>query len=168
MLLAAHQCRGVAISLLLGALLSSPATATDDIVGPGSVLDGDTIEVHGVRIRLEGVDAPETGQLCQEGGKSWHCGLQATLALAEKIEGRTLACRPVGTDRYGRTLAVCFIGREDLNAWLVAEGWALAYRAYSSAYVGDESIAQREHRGIWRGDFVPPWEWRARQRSLQR
>ena len=64
-----------------------------------------------------------------------------------------------GTDRYGRTLAICTVGGLDVNAWLVSEGWALAYRRYSLAYVALEEAAQAAQRGMWRGRFVPPWEW---------
>ena len=52
----------------------------------------------------------------------------------------------------------------DVNAWLVAEGWALAYRRYSDAYVEQESEARRSRRGMWRGEFVSPWEWRQGKR----
>lgn len=134
------------------------------MIGQASVIDGDTIEIHGVRIRLHGIDAPEGRQLCFEDGKPWRCGQQAALALADKLARRTVTCQPRRTDRYARTLATCFIGRENVNAWLVAEGWALAYRAYSTRYVADEATARKEHRGIWRGTFEPPWIWRERNR----
>jgi len=155
--------RGVAWAVV--SLLVFPAAAAEPLVGQATVIDGDTIEIHAVRIRLQGIDAPETRQPCYTNGKPWRCGQQAALALADKVAGRTVSCRPNGADRYGRPLAVCFIGREDVNAWLVSEGWALAYRAYSTAYVGEEEVARRGHRGIWRGDFEPPWEWRQRNRD---
>ena len=64
-------------------------------------------------------------------------------------------------DRYGRIVAVCYLGHQDLNQWMVKEGWALAFRSYSLDYVTAEDEARTAKRGIWRGDFEPPWEWRA-------
>lgn len=58
-------------------------------------------------------------------------------------------------------VAACYLEGEDLGAWLVCEGWALAYRRYSTAYVADEERARAARRGMWEGEFVPPWEWRA-------
>jgi len=128
--------------------------------GIASVIDGDTIELHGTRIRLIGIDAPESRQLCQRNGEPWRCGQAAALALADHIEGKTLDCRPDGEDRYGRTLAVCFLGSEDLNGWLVEQGWALAYRHYSTVYVGQESRAEAANAGVWSAEFEMPWDWR--------
>ena len=67
-------------------------------------------------------------------------------------------------DRYGRVVAVCRAAGEDLNAWMVSQGWALAYRQYSRDYVGEEADARAARRGIWRGDFVEPWDWRPGER----
>jgi len=59
-------------------------------------------------------------------------------------------------DQYGRIVAVCSAGGEDLNAWMVRQGWALAYRHYSTAYVADEDAAHLAGAGIWRGTFDAP------------
>jgi len=75
--------------------------------------------------------------------------------------GRSVACEGRDIDRYGRIVAVCRAGSEDLNAWMVSEGWALAYRYYSLDYVSQEDRARAAGRGLWRGEFTPPWEWRA-------
>jgi hypothetical protein len=61
---------------------------------------------------------------------------------------------------------VCQAGGEDLNAWLVSLGWALAYRHYSIAYVGEEDAARASHLGIWRGSFTAPWDWRRGDRAV--
>lgn len=154
------------INLLFLASLGSgsvSAAAEPSLTGTPSVIDADTLELHGTRVRLEGVDAPEGHQTCLLNGNPWRCGQAAALALADHIGGRALNCKGQETDRYGRTLAVCWLGSEDLNAWLVAEGWALAYRRYSSAYVGQERAAQQAKRGIWASVFVPPWVWRKNQ-----
>ena len=150
------------IFVLLLAALASVAHA--DVTGRASVIDGDTIEIHGQRIRLFGIDAPESAQLCLAENKRWRCGQQAALALDDKIAGRPVACTEKDRDRYGRIVAVCRLAGEDLNAWLVTEGWALAYRRYSKDYVDEEETASAARKGIWRGTFVPPWNWRRGQR----
>jgi endonuclease YncB( thermonuclease family) len=143
----------------LCALLAAPA-ALADVTGRATVIDGDTIAIRGQRIRLDAIDAPESAQLCEADGQRWRCGQQAALALADQIGTRNVTCRDRGTDRYGRTLAICTLGDLDLNGWMVLEGWALAYRRYSLAYVGLEEGAQAARRGMWRGRFVAPWDWR--------
>ena len=133
-----------------------------DVSGVARVLDGDTIEIGTVRVRLWGVDAPEGRQECLAQGRRWPCGRQATQALAERIDGRPVACEE--RDRDGRIVAVCRHRGNDVNAWLVREGWALAFRRYSTAYVGEESEAKAARRGLWRGEFVQPWDWRRGRR----
>lgn len=130
------------------------------IEGRASVIDGDTIEVHGTRIRLYGIDAPESIQLCYLNGKTNRCGQRAAIALANKIGNHVVTCEPKDRDRYNRVVAVCHAQDTDLNAWMVRNGWALAYRQYSTAYVSDEKQAKQEKVGIWQGNFTPPWEWR--------
>ena len=135
-----------------------------DLSGRARVIDGDTIEIGAVRVRLHGVDAPESAQSCLAGGERWPCGQRATRALAGQIGGRTVACSERARDRYGRIVAGCRHGGRDVNAWLVDRGWALAYRRYSRAYVNEESSARAARKGIWRGEFVPPWDWRRGER----
>ena len=135
-------------------------TIQADVAGRARVIDGDTIEVSSARIRLFGVDAPESAQRCLAGTRRWPCGEQATRALAGRVDGRSVACEERDRDRYGRIVAVCRSDGRDVNAWLVREGWAMAYRRYSAAYVGEEVAAKAAQRGVWRGEFVPPWDWR--------
>ena len=137
------------------------------ITGRASVIDGDTIEIHDTRIRLFGIDAPKSDQSCTARGKTSRCGQQAELALSEKISNQVVECQPKDRDRYGRIVAICEVGGEDVNAWMVAQGWALAYRYYSTDYVNQEERAKTLKIGIWQGEFVPPWEWR-RGNSHQR
>ncbi len=134
------------------------------MAGVASVIDGDTIEVHGQRIRLHGIDAPESRQLCLLDGKPWQCGKDAANALADKIARRSVTCEDLGRDRYKRIIAKCTVAGEDLEKWMVANGWALAYRRYSLDYVDEEADAQAAQRGIWAGEFVKPWEWRRGKR----
>jgi len=135
-----------------------------EIVGKAWVIDGDTIHVARMRIRLLGIDAPESDQTCGDAaGKRWYCGHAATHALIRHLAGHRLRCAASGFDRYRRALAVCTLpDGSDLNAWLVQEGWALAY--HSSLYRNQEAEARAAKRGIWIGSFIPPWEWRHRHR----
>lgn len=131
------------------------------IVGQASVIDGDTIEIHGKRIRLFGIDAPESSQTCKTAdGKEYPCGQQAAHALDNKIRGHTVECRPNSHDQYGRDVAVCFVSGEDINGWMVTQGWAVAYRYFSTDYVGQEGDAANLKRNIWQGPFENPRDWR--------
>ena len=141
-------------------------TIQSDLAGRARVIDGDTIEVGTARIRLFGVDAPESAQSCVAGSRPWPCGRQATQALAGQIDNRSVACEERDRDRYGRIVAVCRHSGHDVNAWLVREGWAMAYRRYSTAYVDEEEAAKAAQRGLWSGEFVPPWDWRRGERLM--
>ncbi len=136
------------------------AAAQSPVVGVASVIDGDTLEIHGQRIRLHGIDAPESGQSCENDGRQYRCGQQAALALADKIGRAPIRCEQRDIDRYKRIVAVCRLGAEDLNGWMVRQGWAIAYRQYSRDYVDDESAAQAAKAGIWAGRFIEPSRWR--------
>jgi endonuclease YncB( thermonuclease family) len=138
-----------------------PRTA---IVGKAWVIDGDTIEIAGTRIRLEGIDAPESDQACSDPqGKPWPCGRAATSELRAHIRSRELTCNARAFDRYRRVLAVCALpDGSDINAWMVRQGWAVAY-GFAKVYHSEEAQAQEARRGIWAGSFTPPSQWRHRQ-----
>lgn len=144
------------------------AIGAETIAGQASVIDGDTIEIHGTRIRLYGIDAPEGGQYCYVGGKPIRCGQRAALTLADKIANHTVTCEPKDRDRYGRIVAVCRAAGEDLNAWMVAEGQAVAYRQYSTDYVPQEQRAKASKRGVWKEGFIFPWDWRRENNNDRR
>ena len=132
-----------------------------DITGKPDIIDGDTIKIAGQRIRLHGIDAPESKQSCTVNGEEWRCGQEATWALARIIENHWVMCREKDIDRYKRIIAICYLDDgTDLNALMVSQGWALAYRRYSMDYVDEEEAARDARVGIWRGEFVEPWEWR--------
>ena len=139
-----------------------PPDLRADIIGRAWVIDGDTIDIAGIRIRLSGIDAPESEQTCTDAGnKAWTCGRTATRQLVAHLAGRPLKCQAAGLDRYHRVLAVCVLpDGSDVNAWMVREGGALAY--YSADYQAEEAEAHADRRGIWSGSFMPPWEWRHR------
>lgn len=146
-------------------LLAFPASAANDIVGIPAVVDGDTLSLGNQKIRLAGIDAPEVGQMCTYKGESYDCGRSAATALITKIGWSQVRCTNAGTDKYGRVLGVCHLGLLDLNMWMVWKGHALAYREYSDAYAVFEEVAKTKQSGIWSGDFIPPWEWRKRERK---
>ena len=155
---------GVAFTIVLAFVMALvPTGARADIAGPASVIDGDTIEIGGQKVRLHGIDAPESAQMCIAESQ-WRCGEQAARALDKKIAGRAVTCAERGRDKDGLILAVCSAGGEDLNAWLVYAGWALAYRQISTDYVPEEQAARAARRGVWRGSILAPWDWRTRHK----
>jgi endonuclease YncB( thermonuclease family) len=134
-----------------------------EIAGRVRAIDGDTIVIRRTHIRLLGIDAPESDQTCADAdNRTWRCGQAATRELIGHIAGQTLACATAGFDRYHRVLATCTLpDGADLNAWMVQQGWALAY--YSDVYRAQEAQAREARRGIWAGTFIPPWVWRHRR-----
>ena len=116
----------VAVSFAI-VLLVAVLPLQAQISGVPSVTDGDTLRIGSQRIRLHDIDAPESKQRCRAGGKTWACGAAATRALRERIVGRPVECAERDRDRYGRIVAVCRVAGEDVNAWMVAQGWAVAW-----------------------------------------
>lgn len=140
--------------------------AQADVTGKAHVVDGDTIRIAGERIRLHGIDAPEMDQRCHTiRGKPYKCGVVARKALSDLLIGRTVKCKGNERDRYGRLIAKCFVEWLDVGEQMVLIGRALAYRKYSTDYVRVENAAKAMKEGMWRGKFVPPWEWRQAQRT---
>ena len=136
-------------------LFAFPVLA-DDITGKPRIIDGDTVEIAGERIRLYGIDALELRQTCWDKRGEFPCGERARFMLELDTKNQEVVCVPRGKDRYGRTLAVCHAGGVDLGWDMVRLGWALAYRRYSMDYVADEKTAKVARKGLWRGEFVPP------------
>jgi len=131
--------------------------------GRAKVVDGDTLRVDDDRVRLFGIDAPESDQSCtRPDGSAWQCGQAATQALETMIVAGRVDCEMRDVDRYGRSVAICQSGSVELNREMVAQGLAVAYREYSRRYVGDERAAREIERGIWATEFVMPQEWRSR------
>jgi endonuclease YncB( thermonuclease family) len=97
-----------------------------DLIGKASIIDGDTLEIHGTRIRLWGIDAPESSQLCRnDESLQYRCGAKAANELDAFIARKTVDCSPVSLDQYGWTEAVCSIVGVDVAEWLVRNGLAL-------------------------------------------
>jgi len=130
-------------------LLCLPFGAAADITGRIAVVDADTIDVGGVRVRLHGIDAPERDQTCEtEHGVPFACGLWAAAQVEAQFAFRTARCTQVDTDRYGRAVATCTVGGDDMGRVLVQEGWAYAFRRYYMAYDLDEKGAAIRDAGL--------------------
>lgn len=146
---------------------TSMALAAPVPQGPVKVVDGDTLHIGDTVIRLHGIDAPERDQHCDSpSGKGWACGTWARSHLQTLVRGARLDCTALDTDRYGRTLARCTVDGADVAARMVADGAAIAYVKYSTAYVGQERAARAAARGIWAaGPHTTPENHRAASRA---
>ncbi len=136
------------------------AVSAGEINGYPKVLDGDSLRIGELEIRLFGIDAPESRQTCNIEGQVWECGRSATRALTEMIGSTTVRCTWRKQDNYARVLATCFSDGANLNGKLVAHGMALAYTHYSDRYLPEQTKARAAAKGLWRSEFIPPWTWR--------
>ena len=147
--------------IIFSILMQTYTLNAETVSGRVTVIDGDTLEMRGQRIRLHGIDAPESGQSCTDkNGMTYRCGQISANQMASYVRGKTVSCNVSDKDRYGRLVAACYVNGEDINERLVREGWALAYTQYSRDYVLSEEEAKRNYSGIWQGRFVEPWKWR--------
>lgn len=133
------------------------------VTGPATVIDGDSLSVNGVSIRLFGIDAPEGKQTCNREGAAWRCGEEAASQLRSLTIGHQVRCEGRGNDAYGRLVAVCSADGFELNKTMVETGWATAFRRYSEDYVGEEARAKAAGLGIWSSSFDLPEAWRLAQ-----
>lgn len=156
---------------LVLALVLLPFPVLADVSGPVCVTDGATISVNGERkgqrcvggskVRLDGIDAPELKQTCRHpNGRDFLCGRYAASFLLDHVQKKVVVCKGDAYDKDGRLLGTCFVGGRNLNALMVREGWALAYRRYSKKYIPEEEAAKAGRKGMWMMKFMPPWEWR--------
>jgi endonuclease YncB( thermonuclease family) len=140
-------------------ILTSPVWAAEPIVS-----DGDTLTVDGTKYRLNGIDAPEFNQVClDEKGQEWNCGLAVRDALAKLIANRAVQCEDKGPDKVhrDRRIGICTFEGMELNKWLVREGWAVNFEPYAKGrFLRDQADAAKNRRGIWKGCFAAPTDWR--------
>ena len=127
--------------VLAAALLTTPVH-THTVSGSAEIIDGDSLSVSGVSVRLFGIDAPEGKQTCNRSGAGWRCGEEAATQLRNLIGGNPVECRGRDIDTYGRTLAVCSVAGIEINSAIVEAGWATAFRIYSQDYVVEETRAR--------------------------
>ncbi|WP_394687241.1 thermonuclease family protein [uncultured Xanthomonas sp.] len=154
--------RGLVLFLVFA---SVPGVAAE-LVGRATVTDGDTLTVAKQRIRLWGIDAPESTQQCTtKDGRSWPCGRRSAAALDGYVLDKTVRCHPKDTDRYGRVVAECFVQGQSVNRWMVRSGWAVAYRQYAKAFIADEADARQHQRNLWQGPFQMPADYRRGKRD---
>jgi endonuclease YncB( thermonuclease family) len=141
--------------------LCGPALAAA-LTGSPQIIDGDTLELAGQRIRLFGIDAPDLDQLCRHGGRDYQCGKVARATLWDLVAGLDVNCAPAAEVPApdGVTAATCSAGEVELNESMVRAGWALADRGATDRYVATEADAKTARRGLWKGEFEPPWAWR--------
>jgi endonuclease YncB( thermonuclease family) len=114
-----------------------------------------------LRIRLQGIDAPEIDQTCGV----WLCGRAAREELRRHIGLGQITCVTDGKDIYGRWLATCSTDAGDIGDWLVRQGLAVAFVRYSTKYVGAEALARAARKGLWASAFEMPWDWRGEHRG---
>jgi endonuclease YncB( thermonuclease family) len=138
-----------------------PAATGAPLEGRARVVDGDSIEIAGHRIRLFGIDAPELHQACRTAaGAAYDCGAAARRALEGLIGGRAVTCTPVGQS-HDRAVALCRANGRDLSEEQVRAGHALELRGFSRGrYSAAEREAQQARRGLWAGSFEEPAQWR--------
>ena len=156
--------------ILFSSIINSAISFEKIIIGKANVTDGDTIKINDQKIRLFGIDAPETKQFCKEVylsflifnfKRDYKCGEKSTIALKKKIQGKNIRCLVQNNkDRYRRNIGICYLKLQDINSWLVKNGHAVAYRRYSKKYVIDEQYAENNKLGIWEGTFMEPEKWR--------
>ncbi len=154
------------LPLTLLALLLPAAAGAAEISGVPKIRDADLVQIGAARIRLGGIDAPSTDQLClNTKGERWACGVAARDELNKRFGGKSWTCQTRATDRRGRTVARCQADGQDIQKWLVSNGWALAFVRLSRDYEADEKAAREARAGMWQGAFIAPWDWRVRNKK---
>ncbi|MFG1464429.1 thermonuclease family protein [Xanthobacter sp. DSM 24535] len=149
-----------AAALLVGlAALAALLTREDEIAGPAFAVDGDTLRILDLRVRLDGIDAPELAQACGPKPGQWPCGAEALHRLERLLDVPLVTCRLRGTDAYGRRIGTCTARGRDVARVMVEEGLALALSG--PAYKAEQDAAHRQGLGIWGGPFQRPADWRA-------
>lgn len=148
------------ITIVFTCMSAHAITAYASISGAPTVIDGDTIKLAQQKIRLHGIDAPETQQDCDTAKLTIPCGHLSSKFLRQLINGQKIICKPKGTDFFNRIIAVCTVNKIDIGKQMVKNGWAFAYLKYSKDYKLDEVHAKQNKKGLWNTKFIYPWKWR--------
>jgi len=156
-----RYAEGMRVLIPLVFLSTAAAQVPATVTGIPTVTDGDTLQIRGVKIRLYGIDAPESSQTCTRGGQTYGCGREAAFALADLVQNKTVTCTKKDVDRYGRLVGICTVGGTEINRWLVSQGWALPYLQYGgSIYSSAAGQAKAAGKGLYAGTFQNPWAYR--------
>jgi micrococcal nuclease len=175
MLRARHVVPILCLLILLPFILHArePVRTEEGIVR--HVADGDTVTLitgtgAKLRIRLYGIDAPETEKINRRTGMvtkpGQPYGEEAHRVLEGKVLHKRITVQILDIDRYHRIVAVLYLGDRDVNREMVRQGFAWAYREYlhapyASEYIEAESEARKDHIGLWQQmNPQPPWEFR--------
>lgn len=141
-------------------LLSVAPSAYADIVGKANVISGDVLDIDGRRIRLDGIMAPVEGQSCRINDRVYDCHRIAATALMDLTIAAVVRCTPKREEPDGILIATCSVDGYDLSEGMAYTGWGLAYPRTGNPYLKFEVGARRAKHGLWRGEFVPPWQWK--------
>ena len=145
---------------------AAPVKTSETIIAQSNdvrTADGDSFAIGARKFRLQGIDAPELKQTClDESGQPWQCGAAAHGALITLLAQPGLICEAQVRDRYNRSLASCATtGTADIGAAQVFAGMAISNEFNGVRDYGNEADeAKTAKRGIWRGSFTDPKEWR--------
>jgi len=158
--------KGFCLALLLLTLGATRTALAADLTGVPKILAANHVSIGSTHIRLLGIDAPSLQQLCLDAkGATWKCGVTARDELIRQAGGRSWTCRGGPTDRRGRVVAKCDVDGQDIQQWLVRQGWALAAPHQPQLYQDDQKQAQAANAGLWQGAFFAPADWRVRRKQ---
>jgi endonuclease YncB( thermonuclease family) len=161
--LALMKAKLIVLALLIVVPIAANAA---DITGVPKIRTGDQVQIGNTKVRLAGIDAPSIDQLCLNNtSERWTCGIAARDELIRHADKKTWICHMTRTDRFGRSVARCEVDGQDIQQWMVKNGWALSYVRFSHAYDGDEKEARDARAGMWQGAFIAPWDWRVRNKN---
>lgn len=152
--------------LLLLGIIAAP-TQAQIMYGNPEVIDGDTLDFGGERVRLFGIDAPEKAQTCTRNGETWSCGEDAKAILQALVVNNRVSCRQRDTDKYGRSVSICSVGRLDLSDAIARAGYAVALEQFAADYLSAVEVARSARLGIWSGEFQIPADFRASDPAYQ-
>lgn len=141
------------LCVILVSLNKGKAILAEDI----KVVDGDSLETNGIRIRLLEIDAPEYTQYCFDSQKKkYDCGIEAKKYLSRLTEADDFRCEQITTDKYNRALSICYANGENVNLKMVESGWAVPYRTENAEYIDAGKRARAQKIGIYQGKHIAP------------
>jgi endonuclease YncB( thermonuclease family) len=166
--IAMNAIRLFVLAICLAGPLAGAHAKSGEFTGIPKIVDGDTIQFGDIRLKMEGIDAPQMDQLClDKAGVRWKCGVAAREYLRSKTGSKPWSCEVVRQNHHGRLLARCLAGSDDIARVMVRSGWALASTTGSARYLPSEQEARLSEAGLWAGAFVAPLDWRQHNRHAK-